>query len=153
MDTAGVVDFGAGDGALLERSVKLWPSADLIAIEADPERSKAGARRFPAVIHWTALIQELDFWPTIAIDVAFFMPGRLLEFKPGTAAEVLEELERRARFVVFYAYGDVLVENCGLEKLLELAFGRAGCPSHAGGGQGLVATAGRFRCERSVAWT
>ena len=52
-------------------------------------------------------ISDLTKWPD-QYDLAFFMPGQLLEMHAKDRAETLVHLRLHTKQVVFYAYGDWL---------------------------------------------
>lgn len=99
-----VLDLGAGDGSLLEAIRQAWPGSRCVGIEVDEGRAMRGIIRHPDVELRRGRIEDLQAegqW-----DLVLLMPGRLLEMGQAEAYEVREVIQRGARRLVLYAYGD-----------------------------------------------
>lgn len=109
-----VVDFGCGNGALLEKLVAAAPDVVPFGIDTDPDRIKH-ARLLqpdfgPNFLVGDLLDADLDVEPSgdgPPFALGIIMPGRLLEAGDDRAGAIRERLRSCGRVLV-YAYADWL---------------------------------------------
>jgi SAM-dependent methyltransferase len=110
-----VLDLGCGDGALLGR----WSKCERVGIEIDAGRVERGRARRPQLDLRIGRIEDTGLWPE-EYDVAFLMPGRLIEMSSEDADRVRAQLRSRTRRVIAYAYGDWLSRFGDLSHLASM---------------------------------
>lgn len=105
-ETRSALDLGCGDGTLLAR-LAAGREGRWIGVEADGDRAAQGAIRYPNLKMWVGKIEELPRTETgEPVELAFLMPGRLLEMDAVTRSAVKEKLDQIAGRIIAYTYGD-----------------------------------------------
>lgn len=104
-EDAVVLDLGCGDGTLLAKVGRYCHTSYLYGVELNPERVAAAPRTVTVLPG--DFLQQPELWPG-PYDIAYLMPGRLLEVDPVVAARCVSQLRVRAKRILVYAYGDWL---------------------------------------------
>ena len=127
-ETPTILDLGCGNGALLRKLKETYPGARLGGCEQDPLRHANIAKVLPEDYSPERLAVGDMFGPDLSIwdvedpwDLAFLMPGRLLEVDERAREALLEHLDKGVKHVIAYAYGDAAQANGGFDALLSNA--------------------------------
>lgn len=120
-----VIDFGSGNGVLLQKIYSLNPNIIPYGIEIDPQRvehTKDVLPDFASNFSVGSMFEDAGIWAKDKkYALAILMPGRLLEVEPNLAVQFKEKLKKHCNKVLVYAYGDWLEKYGGLKKLSEKA--------------------------------
>jgi len=138
-EVAGAIDLGCGDGTLLAK-IAGGREGRWLGVEQDEDRCRRGFLLYPQLHFQTGRIEDLpvpvaqQFGLDQPADVVLFMPGRLLEMKEEDAERVRFWLQRIAKKIIVYAYGDWLekyggslfrlAKAAGFEKLGPMTSGK-----------------------------
>ena len=107
-----VLDFGCGNGALLQKIHKVCPRTEPYGIDLDPTRI-AHARMLLPVFRKNFVVGDMfeceaEWQNGYKYALAILMPGRLIEAGPSTARKLIEWIGQSCDRLLVYAYGDWL---------------------------------------------
>lgn len=111
-----VVDFGCGNGHLLQCISEQSEAQLLVGYELDPEKVTRGKLHYDNI-----RLQDEDMFDVVPepAELAIVMAGRLLEVTKSQRQQFIEQLTDRYKFVIFYLYGDWKDRFESIENLLE----------------------------------
>lgn len=118
-----LLDLGAGNGALVDRLAHEVPGCEPFGVELLPERAahareicpRHGANIAPGDMFRCEELFGREY------ALVLLMPGRLIDGPPEGVAWLRDQLRRKARHLLIYAYQDWLGEYGSLRRLAEAA--------------------------------
>lgn len=119
-----VIDFGSGNGALLNKLHKLNPKIIPYGVEIEQQRAEHVKDILPGFVRnfsVGSMFEKTDIWEGRRYSLAILMPGRLLEVEPALATQFRKKLVNHCDRVLVYAYGDWLEKYEGLKELAKKA--------------------------------
>jgi len=120
-----VIDLGCGNGALLQKILKINPDIVPYGIDLSPKNITHAGILLP---DFSENFEAADMFGSSEhvsddkfFSLAIVMPGRFLETEPKTADRLRNFLQKRCGRILLYAYGDWLEQYGSLSMLAEKA--------------------------------